>query len=347
MNFNKRLNLFRKKITKFVFVNNSKLSFSREKKLHTPNTIPKILLIRPNQRLGNQLLITPLLQEVLTVFPNAKIDLFLKGQIGKTVFQNYKEIDTIIALPLLHFEDLVNYIQCFRALRKKKYDLIVNTVSYSSSGTIATKIARSRFKIYGRTNSKDFPHYEDYLHNGKRPVYDFWDGLKSFGIETNSTEIPKLDIKLDVSEIEEGKQKLMEIVNNEKNTICIFTFATNEKMYSKDWWFDCYCHLKETFKEYNIIEILPFENVSQIDFIAPSFYSTNIREIAALIANTSLFIGADSGIMHLSCATNTTTIGLFTVTKHTLYQPFSNKNFGIDTNNTKMEEIIKLIQQVL
>jgi hypothetical protein len=39
----------------------------------------KILICRPNPRLGNQLLITPLLQEVITTFPECKIDLFVNG----------------------------------------------------------------------------------------------------------------------------------------------------------------------------------------------------------------------------------------------------------------------------
>ncbi len=346
MSFNKRLNLFRKKITKVLFVKNFHTSSSK-KKLKNTEAIEKILLIRSNQRLGNQLLITPLIQEVTTIFPNAKIDLFLKGQIGITVFKNYSQIDKTITLPLLPFSNLLNYINCFISLRKHKYDLVINTVSYSSSGRIATKIARSKFKIYGRVNHEDYPNHEDYLHNGKRPVYDFWDGLKSIGIRTSIKEIPKLDIKLDEKEIEEGKQRLNEIVNNTKETICLFTFATNEKMYSKDWWYKFYDCLKATFIDYNIIEILPFENVSQIDFKAPSFYSKNVREIAALIENTTIFIGADSGIMHLSSATNTTTIGLFSVTQYTIYQPYFNKNFGVDTNTKSRDEIIKLIQQVI
>jgi ADP-heptose:LPS heptosyltransferase len=41
------------------------------------------------------------------------------------------------------------------------------------------------------------------------------------------------------------------------------------------------------------------ENVSQIAFKSPTFYSKDIREIGAVIANTEIFIGADSGIMHL------------------------------------------------
>ena len=44
-----------------------------------------------------------------------------------------------------------------------------------------------------------------------------------------------------------------------------------------------YNTLCKEFKSYNIIEVLPVENISQIDFKAPSFYSKDVREIAHLL----------------------------------------------------------------
>jgi ADP-heptose:LPS heptosyltransferase len=63
-----------------------------------------------------------------------------------------------------------------------------------------------------------------------------------------------------------------------------------------------YDRLKAEYPNYNIIEVLPVENVSQIGFKAPTFYSKDVREIGALMANTEVFIGGDSGIMHLASA---------------------------------------------
>ncbi len=39
----------------------------------------RILISRPNNRLGNQLMITLLIQEVEQILPDCKIDLFVKG----------------------------------------------------------------------------------------------------------------------------------------------------------------------------------------------------------------------------------------------------------------------------
>lgn len=339
------INIYRRKLTNVLFI---KADVKSEyKKINDIKEIKRILIIRPNHRLGNQLLITPLVQEVITLFPEAKIDLFLKGNIGSILFKNYVEIDTIIALPKKHFSDFFKYLGCWLDLRKQKYDLVINTVSNSSSGSIATKIAKSKYKVFGIHNNIEFKNQKDYLHIAKQPIYDFREEIKSMDLDFPKNKIPKINIKLDQDEIEMGKKKLDQIVTNTKKTICIFTFATNDKIYSKDWWHNFYSYLKDTFKNYNIIEILPFENVSQIDFNAPSFYSKDIREIAALIENTSLFIGADSGIMHLAHSTNTTTIGLFSVTNLNAYQPYYDKSFGIDTNNKSFNEIIGAIEKAI
>ena len=57
--------------------------------------------------------------------------------------------------------------------------------------------------------------------------------------------------------------------------------------------------------------MLSIENISMIQFRAPTFYSKDIRQIGSLIANTEVFIGADSGIMHLASSSQTPTVGLF------------------------------------
>ena len=76
-------------------------------------------------------------------------------------------------------------------------------------------------------------------------------------------------------------------------------------------------NLKSNLPDVNFVEILPVENISQLNFSIPSYYSKEIRDIAGIIANTSVFIGADSGMMHLATSSGTATLGLFSVTNPT------------------------------
>ena len=105
--------------------------------------------------------------------------------------------------------------------------------------------------------------------------------------------------------------------------------------------------LKTKYDDYNIIEVLPVENISQIGFKAPTFYSKDIREIGSVIANTEIFIGADSGIMHLASAALTTTVGLFSRPNQNKYEPYNNNSVAINTNTSTTEESIKVINNIL
>ena len=296
--------------------------------------VKRVLICRPNHRLGNMLLITPLVQEVESTFPNCKIDLFVKGGIAPIIFSNYTSIDRIIKLPKKHFKQLFQYFGGWIALKKRRYDIVINVSKSSSSGRLSTKAARGKYKFFGDVEESYTSKHADYCHIAKYPVYNFRYYLSMLGItDRENAPMPTLDIKLTDAELAKGKETLQGLVKNDRKTISIFTYATGGKCYSKSWWEEFYTTLQERYAdEYNIIEVLPVENVSQIDFKATSFYSKDIREIAALIANTEFFIGADSGMMHLASASQTPTVGLFSVTKAEVYTPYNERSTYINTN---------------
>ena len=88
MNIKRDVNALRRKLMRSLTKNIGTTHFD-------PNTdftkivIKKILICRPNPRLGNQLLITPLVQEVIATFPECEIDLFVHGGLAQIVFKNY------------------------------------------------------------------------------------------------------------------------------------------------------------------------------------------------------------------------------------------------------------------
>lgn len=347
MSFFTEINKFRRILTRSLTKN-----IGRSRKIPKLNGdehphFKRILISRPNGRLGNLLMITPLLQEINTVFPDCKIDLFVKGNLAPILFKNYKNIDQIIRLPRKPFKELIKYIKVWTTIKKYHYDLVINIDKGSSSGRIATKISNSRFKIFGDEIENISEKYQDYQHMAKFPVYNFREYLALLGYPLKENTVASLNLKLSDSEILEGKKILKDLIKNDKKTISIFTYATCSKCYSTNWWEEFYGKLKIEFPDYNIIEILPIENVSQIDFKAITFYSKDIREIGSVIANTTIFIGADSGIMHLASATKTPTLGLFSVTDPKKYAPYNLKNIAIDTNYCICEDYIKTLKNML
>jgi len=309
--------------------------------------IKRILICRPNARLGNLLLITPFVQELEETFPNCKIDLFVKGFLAPVIFENYDSVDRIIKLPKKPFSNLLQYFKVWTSLKKYKYDIAINVDHGSSSGRLGVKFSNSKFKFFGDLPLSADLYYDDYTHIAKYPIYHFRDYLTKLGFEKKENHIAPLDLKLTAVEIAEGKKIVNDLVKNYKKTICIFTYATGSKCLSEAWWENFYASLNSEYENYNIIEILPIENVSQIGFKAPTFYSKDIREIGSVIANTDLFIGADSGIMHLSGAVHTPTVGLFSVSNLKKYEPYDNNSIGIDVNSFSEKEYFKIFSTIL
>ena len=158
------------------------------------------------------------------------------------------------------------------------------------------------------------------------------------------TSIPHIDLKLNSNELFAGKKLVYDLNQNDKKTICLFTYATGSKCYTKEWWNILYTLLLAELPDYNFIEILPIENLSRQ---APVFYSQDIRELASFMANTTLIIAADSGIMHLASSSLTPTIGLFSVTDTNIYAPYNDHSIAIDTNHTPVESIPVIVKNIL
>lgn len=327
-------------------IGNSKLNKKDEPTFKTE--IKRILISRPNARLGNLLLITPLLEEVVNTFPGCKIDLFVKGNLAPILFENYDNVNIIISLPKKPFKNLLQYIKVWISLRKQRYDIAINVDKNSSSGRLSVKFSNSKFKFFGDSTVEDIQSkYHDYQHIAKYPVYNLRSYLNELGFTPNHKPITGLNLKLSNSEIIEGKKILDKLVNNDKKTLCIYTYATGDKCYSESWWGKFYKKLKTQYPNHNIIEILPIENVSQIGFKATHFYSKDIRQIGALIANAEAFIGADSGIMHLASSVQTPTVGLFSISEQKKYEPYCNHSIAINTNKTSILQSIKIIAYMI
>ena len=109
MSLKQKVNIYRRKIMRGLTGGIGKGSLENINKKE-PIKIERVLINRPNQRLGNTLLITPLVQEIVKNFPNAKIDIFVKGKVAPIVFENYPQVDQIIELPTKPFKELVDYI---------------------------------------------------------------------------------------------------------------------------------------------------------------------------------------------------------------------------------------------
>lgn len=318
------------------------------KEFSNRENIKKILISRPNHRLGNLLLSTPMVLEVTRLFPGCRIDLFVSGHHAPTIFKEYRNVDRIISLPRKPGKDLLRYAKGWLQLRKVKYDLVINAETQSSSGRLASVFANASIRfVADETVEEQSPSPDDEKHMAKHSIYALRKFLRSLPMEFPELPIPLMDIKLSPAELERGRQLVRQLVPGDSKIICVFTNATGDKCYSETWWMHFYDLLKSDFPEYEVMEVLPVENVSRIQFQAPSLYSKDIREMGAVMANASVLISGDCGVMHLASASLTPTLGLFNLDRLHLYGPYGNNSASVNTNLQSAEEIIEVLKKVL
>lgn len=341
----KHINNFRRKLTRNLTKNigGQDVFISETDKKH----IRRVLIIRPNHRLGNMLMVTPIVQEVSKQFPYAKISIFVKGNAAYPIFQEYNSVENIISLPKKAFKDFFKYLWVWYKLLFNSYDLTINVIPHSSSGKIATQCSRSAFKLYGSLEPTDTLQCPNFNQQACHIVYSFREYLRKSGIQPIETPIPTMDLKLNLEELQRGKELLDSITQNNKKTLAIFTYATGNKCFSRLFWNSFYDALCKEFHQYNIVEILPVENISQIDFRASTFYSKDLREIGAFIANCEVFIGADSGMMHLASASLAPTIGLFSITEIESFKPYGNGSQAVLITKNNYQECLELTKKIL
>lgn len=127
-------------------------------------------------------------------------------------------------------------------------------------------------------------------------------------------------------ERERGRQRLARVcgvrnVAEPLSCIEIFANATRDKSLSLDWWRRFLAAFEPRASQHCVVEILPAFGRSLLEDLYPSFYCSEVRGLAAMLANLSLYVSADCGVMHLAWAAGASTIGLFNATEPAEWGP--------------------------
>ncbi|WP_130736081.1 glycosyltransferase family 9 protein [Flavobacterium sp. J27] len=339
MNLKKSINDIKRKVVRFLTG-----SFKNKigNTLINNDDVKRILICRPNHRLGSLLLLSPLVQELESTFPSSEIDLLVNQSYAIQLYQNYDNVNQIIELPKKPFLNIIKFIKTLVWLRSMKYDLAINAVMDSSSGRIFTSISNAKFKLVVDNNEG-----KKEKHIAKQVVYSLRAFLPMIGVRTNDSILASLDLRLANDELIQGGSLVYDLVQNAQPTICLYTHNSGNECYTDKWWLNLYKHLQQAFPDVNIVEILPNEMVSKIGFRALVLYSNDIRKLAAIIANTDIFIGVDSEVMHLASSSLTPTIGLFSITDTEKYMPYNEGSVAVKNNELEINELIVLIKNIL
>ncbi len=269
----------------------------------------KILVISSNL-IGDTVLSTGVIEHFFKKHPNSKFT-FLIGPTSAQIYENFPGMEKTIIIEKKKFN--FHWINIYLASRKEKWDLVIDLRSSIISYFLNTK-KRYIFK----KNPK--------IHHIKQLTKSFNLNSEKLHIYTSKSEEKKARENIDknyrhivifpggnwdpkIWPVEKYNYLLKNLLEKFKNIRFIIVGSSNEriKYYEK------------------IKENLPKETF--IDIMGESLTLTS-----AYMKFSDLFIGNDSGLMHLSVASKLKTIALFGPTNDIHYGHKSKNSFVIRTN---------------
>lgn len=296
--------------------------------------IHRVLVCRPNHRLGNSVLISSLIAEIETLYPGAEIDI-LGSHATACLYANRFSVHDVFALPQKIARHLWRSAGVLRALRRCRHDLAIDACNGSQSGRIALAMAQARYKLGfpdPAVNPASAWHALAWPeHLADRSVFL----LRQAYAGTTAPGYPRLNLDLAPGERQEAATVLARVCGEAREqrgvTVAIFPNATGAKCYSEDWWRQFVDTFQSLCPQVRLVDMLAAHGRSQLGSRLTPYYSRNLRRMAAMISCMDGFISADCGVMHLAAASGTPTLGLFSVTDPAKYAPCGGANAALDT----------------
>ncbi len=295
--------------------------------------IYRILVCRPNHRLGNTILLTPLIQELERLYAGAEIDILSEGDIAEEVFSTFFSVKNVYCLPRRGFKHPVAFLSMLLGIRKTQYDLIIDPVLSSGFSRAMTRYLRGRYTLGFSDEAKPglthpVPTAAAGHHMAQRPINLLrWARAHYSGVVDDTSHYPSLDIRLTDEERAQGRAVVNQLLQESQQhasrpVIGIFANATGAKRYSETWWGEFITAFKDMNPNANLLELIPAHGHSMLGEAWTGYYSTDIRRMGAVMANMDLMITADCGVMHLAVASKVPTVGMFCVTDASVYAPY-------------------------
>ena len=291
---------------------------SAEKPLHEKD-IHNILLWMPNW-IGDVVLAIPALQSLRRKFPHSRISAAVKSPADE-LLSGHPAVDTVIPIPLYAKNSLFSSVRFARNLKKYQFDLGV-VLPNSLRSALLLFLTGAKHRLGYNTDGREIflthplPVTAQQKRSRNRVDY-FFDIFSPLQLDTPEMEFAALT-PLKTDRTAEECLEEMGIEGNEP-LIAIHpgTSKPERSWHSERFGILCQKLTKErpvkiillgTPAERPLLERIHQNCSPQTAYILPAM---NLREIAVLLAKCHLFIGNDSGMMHVAALANTPVVGIF------------------------------------
>ena len=290
----------------------------------------KNILIYRLGSLGDTIMVLPCFHQVLAAFPDANMVLLT----NKPVASKAAPLEAVLGKDLF-FNEIIDYpvgsrnpfllLKLLLKLRSCKFDCMVNLTAARSEG--AAKRDKIFFGLAGIKKMVGFPsEYGDFnLLTDSETGEKEWEAkriarrIAPIGIPDLSL-VSNWDLKLTVAETAEAGYQLSKLPDGMK----IISLSPGTKMQSKDWtvtnWGALIKLLAAALPDWALVIIGAPDEIEAANQCEAAWHEgqvlnicgkVSLRECAAVLGKTSLFIGHDSGPMHLAGAMGVPIVAVF------------------------------------
>jgi len=321
------------------------LIFFNSKGKKFPKDVKKILVIRV-EHIGDVLLTTPTFRALKEKYPKAQIDVLVRS-FSKQVLENNKNANPIVFNPpWLSMKGSISEVLKMIPRLKNKYDVVID-MHGDPRNIIFSKLVGGYSIGYGIRGfgfllNKTVKYDKRLKHTIERNL----DVVRSIGADTKNKNMEFNLTKKDIL-----------FANKIKNAVCINAGAARErKLWDNEKWAKVADSIS---KKYKIIFTGSSSEKKSINEIIKHMKSTNylnlcgktnLTQLGAVIKKCKLFIGADSGPMHIAKAVNTKIVAIFG-TEDPRQWGYSDKSATYikrsNLQKLKAEEVIKVVKRML
>jgi len=273
------------------------------------------ILVISSNLIGDNILSTGIIKDFVDRYPNSKITMVV-GPTAAQVYKNFPNINKLIIIKKQTYK--FHWFQIWKKCFLKKWDIIIDFRSsaishllfknkkyiFKHQKNIVTHQIDQFIKFFDIKNESYPILFNNDIENNIAKKNIFLD-KKYIVISPGGNWIPK------IWPVQNYNNLLIKLLNENKNLHVILVGSNADK------------------EIYKIKLIKNIDNNKIIDLMGQT-----ITQTYAYIKLSNLFIGNDSGLMHLAAAANIATIGLFGPTNHTLYSPYGKKCFILRTKET-------------
>jgi len=295
-----------------------------------PDRIGRVLVVRQDERLGNMLLITPLLHELRRSLPRARITALVGRRFGD-VLRGNDDIDTLLTIDKRKLlRNPLRLVSLIRTLRRGSFDLAIDcgpVDDISLNNSLLTYLSGAPLKLgHRRGDSRLFLTIEVPVAGGERTEVDHHlDLLRHlFG------DVPAGPMKLHLfpGERDRAVRRLRDWGLRDEDTVIGVHIGGRG---GKRWAAENFRSLGERLISRFGVKVLLFWGPNEDELIgrfrdrpieglliAPLL---TVRDLSAHIERCAVFVCNDTGPMHLARAVGTPTVAIFRRANYQRYSP--------------------------